>query len=224
VHGSLASLPSISAVRKRAPKAKLPDARRRALIEKVIGVLRTGDPTVFELEGACRAGLRSGFCLEGVSWALADIYSENIVAAALRRLGAKRPTWYEGQPDFNRLHASGRVFCANPKCQKPIEREGRAMYCCEPCRTQAKNARRYREYAKRNVAYAAAQRAAARKRGEERACEWCGSQFKALDVSGKPKQRFCGLSCRSRFASSCSATWRPARLPAQKPPINISST
>lgn len=208
MHGVLANLPSISAVRKRAPKRKLSDARRRALVEKVANALRIGDPTIFRFEASCRAGLRTMFCLQGIRWALADLEAAEIVAAALRQLGARRPTWYEGQPDVQELHG-GRMYCGNPKCRKPIGRGWRAGYCSEDCRQTAKSGRRYHSNAERLRAAAAARRVAYQAAQPEVQCPICETMFRPKPPNGSGRiQRYCGIICRNRAGTLAKAALR----------------
>ena len=77
---------------KKVSPAKPQGDRRQHLVGEVATICRGGQPTPFAYEGACRHGLRRGFCLDGVAWAKADATAAEIVAAALRQ-SAKRPTW-----------------------------------------------------------------------------------------------------------------------------------
>lgn len=191
-------------LKKRDSIASLATALARILIQ--------GEPTRFRYEGACRHGLRSALCLQGLTWARADDLAAKVLSEALRSIGAHRPLWHEGQPEFTRI--GGRMFCANEACQKPIERESFQVlaYCSEQCRIRAKAKRAYGENAEERVAYAAAWRTAAREKAPVRSCDWCAREFAPLDYTGKKPQRFCSKTCRSRYASSCTAGWRPARL------------
>lgn len=200
MHGLFPPLPSISAQRK-APRRRLTKERRQALIEKAETILRTGEPTIFAFEGACRAGLRSGFCIEGFGWALADIEAASIVEAALRHLGASRPTWKEGQSEqFNSL--VHRVYCANPRCQKPIERpEGDyffRLYCSSECKVSVGNVRYAAAHHADLIAYWTTYRAGRRAAGKPSTCEQCGRPFRAV-VHRKKLQRFCCQRCAVRW-------------------------
>ena len=79
------------------PKRLTPHLRRR-LVDTIADVCRGAQPSPFRYEAIARHALRAGFCLEGWGWEKADLTAAEIVAAALRLLGAKRPDWYEGQP------------------------------------------------------------------------------------------------------------------------------
>ena len=88
--------------------------------------------TLFGLEGVLIAALRADLCLRGCRWREAHGAAANIVHIAHGLLGAERPTWYEGQPDF--VISPGllieRTRCK--RCHKPLP-EGRPKYCSDEC-------------------------------------------------------------------------------------------
>ena len=90
--------------------------------------------TLFGLEGAIVAALRSDLCLQGWRWREAHGAAANIVHIAHGLLGAERPTWYEGQPDF--VISPGllieRTRCK--RCHRPLP-EGRPKYCSNACKS-----------------------------------------------------------------------------------------
>lgn len=79
---------------------KLNPDRRKHFVSLVARVLASGAPTYFEHEASCRHGLRVRFILEGSCWADADALAADIVASALHRIGAQRPTWLQGQREW----------------------------------------------------------------------------------------------------------------------------
>ena len=179
------------------------------VVANVAAILATGDPTYFQYEGACRHGLRSSLVLDGWRWQRADDKAAEIIEAAFKLIGAKRPSWFEGQPEF--ANASHRLYCANQKCQKPLKPNGsqwRQMYCSEPCRKRAKCDRYARDHRAEQAAASATWRAAKRNESTLRDCEWCSRPFLPLDYTGKKPQRFCSTTCRTRFAGSCNTLWR----------------
>src|SRR5690554_7165163 len=96
---------------------------RRLLIEKTVEVLRQAEPTPFAFEGMARHWLRAQACLEGMSWAAADAQAQEIVRSALLRIGARRPIWSEGQPEWTQQAVLNpeRTHCAN--CNKLLPEE-----------------------------------------------------------------------------------------------------
>lgn len=106
--------------------------RSKSIRDKIVVIMRAVEPTPFAAEGPCRHGIRASLCLQGWKWANADAVAAEIVAAALNVAGARRPTWYEGQPEWTQPGAL------------PIERErclfcrgrmpaGHWKFCCTEC-------------------------------------------------------------------------------------------
>lgn len=91
--------------------------------------------SVFGLEGPLRHALRADLCRQGYGWRSADILAQDMVDAAQRRLGAQRPSWDEGQPEWA-IHAGTlieRTLCI--RCKKPLP-ETHHKFCSQLC-TQA---------------------------------------------------------------------------------------
>lgn len=84
------------------------------------------------LEGVLRSALRADLCLRGWQWADANQAAVNIVAVAHSLLGAERPDWYEGQPEY--VVSDGllieRTRCK--LCHRPLPEE-RRKYCSQIC-------------------------------------------------------------------------------------------
>ena len=126
---------------KRAEKAKplrINQDKRRHLVGTVATILKTGEPTRFALEAACRHSLRSALCLKGVQWAQADAIAADIVAAALRQIGAVRPTWQQGQPEWAQdgHNPVERERCRQCSGKLPDDDySGRRVFCSSTCRT-----------------------------------------------------------------------------------------
>ena len=92
-----------ASAREAQPQASRRKRRARAtprLVESCAAILGRWRSSAFEFEASCRHGLRSGFCLAGESWARADVMAAEIVRESLHRIGARRPTWEEGQPEY----------------------------------------------------------------------------------------------------------------------------
>ncbi|RWA76672.1 MAG: hypothetical protein EOQ28_03020 [Mesorhizobium sp.] len=107
--------------------------RRRHLVSTVGAILKTGDPTLFAYEASCRYGIRTRLCLAGWGWEDADAEAADIVATALRIVGAKRPIWAEGQPEWVQNGAGAlieRTRCI--QCLGPLPEHHR-KFCSQLC-------------------------------------------------------------------------------------------
>lgn len=170
--------------------------RRESAIRQVMDRLRDWRLSKFEHEGTTRAEIRSALCLKGHGWALADMEAAELVSAALRRLGAERPSWLEGQPEYtdNGRDQDAReamlartIECARcgsifaPLNNLPVK------YCSVECANP--------------VLYG------------PKPCEHCGKTFKPKEA----KSRFCSPICASfgqrtvdeRQCRHCKAIFRP---------------
>lgn len=101
-----------------------------ALVRLTFEAGETG--SIFGLEGPLRAGLRADFCLQGWGWNSADLMACDLMAEVFNRIGAERPSWSEGQPEWT-IEAGTmieRTRCAN--CRAPLP-EGRPKYCSHLC-------------------------------------------------------------------------------------------
>jgi hypothetical protein len=129
-----------------ARRKKIRDTTRRKdrkLIPGIMRILARGAPTQFVFEGPCRHGLRARFCLDGEKWARSDVRAASIVAEALRKLGARRPSWQEGQRYFTQegyVPVQVRHWCAH--CGEPIA-DGRVKFCSPRCADKYRNWRMY---------------------------------------------------------------------------------
>jgi hypothetical protein len=132
---------------------RLKKEKRSALVDKLALILRWREPTAFAGEGPCRHGVRASLCLQGWSWSTADMVASDVVTAALNRVGARRPNWYEGQPEWTQDGALPieRERCV--RCRKPLP-EGHWRFCSKVCSDGY--------HMERNNAYAAAERLLAR--------------------------------------------------------------
>src|SRR5690606_13725697 len=129
---------------KHSPKAKrrkLTRDRQRHLVESAAFILRLGEPTYFAFEGACRHEFRAKLCLEGWGWQEADDAIAEVMTRALNQIGAKRPTWLQGQPEYSHRQAERQehVRCRNCGGGMPPEN---VVFCSSQCRIAHKR-RRY---------------------------------------------------------------------------------
>lgn len=130
--------------------------RRKHLVETVANLMKAAKEsgaaaTLMNFEGPCRHGLRSRLCLEGWNWRDADAMAAEIVAAAMRQIGAQRPSWDEGQQEWVQ-NGSGamieRTRCIN--CHTPLSGE-QTKFCCPNCASSF-NARLRRRHAAMDAA------------------------------------------------------------------------
>lgn len=182
--------------------------RREAVTAAVMEILESSWSSKFEYEASCRHGLRSQMCLDGHSWLDADKIAGEIVTEALRRIGAVRPSWQEGQPEWTQYgHAPvERWQCEN--CGKPIpaDRGGihsrGAKFCSKECYGWAKSKRARAMRTSMSDAERAAMRAADARRRRDiadevmtKVCEHCGEPFRAKLM----RHRFCSRGCAARY-------------------------
>lgn len=155
-------------------------------------VLKTYTSSKFEHEASCRHGLRQALCLDGHGWHEADAEAAAIVAEALLYMGAKRPSWLEGQPEYT---------LAPENCQRcgvaleaPGDRKLR-RFCSEACSDAARTYRaQFHSYVdmltEKNSAYYV------RKDAQPlRPCAWCGTWFRPAHGTAIA----CSPACRARI-------------------------
>lgn len=116
-------------------------AARQARVRQIADVLKTYTASPFQYEAACRHGLRAQLCLNGWDWHEADREAHQLVQAALDMIGARRPSWWLGQPDAVRegVRAHERTSCA--RCGKRLPEDAR-FWCSDVCRDAGKTDRR----------------------------------------------------------------------------------
>lgn len=119
-----------------APTRTLKRSAKDRLVHRVAAIMRQaredGAPSPFAMEAPCRAGVRSGLCLAGWGWFDADHAAKQVVQGALDRIGARRPTWREGQHEHTQEGSTPvhRTRCVN--CGGPLE-DLQRKYCCKAC-------------------------------------------------------------------------------------------
>lgn len=180
--------------------------RRLHIIAVVSTILATGRPTAFRFEGAARHGLRARFCLEGLGWGVADDVAADIVGMALRRVGAQRPKWEEGQPRWTDEGWQPTVYVKCQRCSRTLEdnitEQGwHLRFCSNRCRVAYRLANEERTQAE----YWDAMRAAGEVRKLQRvttcADPACAKEFipsKPADPRKPDALRYCSPSCSKR--------------------------
>src|SRR5690606_16555424 len=74
-------------------------ALREGMVHRTILLLRNWQSSPFENEGRVRSELRSWLCLLGFEWQQSDQEAANLISEAFHKLGARRPTYLQGQPE-----------------------------------------------------------------------------------------------------------------------------
>jgi hypothetical protein len=206
--------------------------KRRHLVATVLAILESGTPTKFAYEASCRYGLRRTFCVEGWPFHEADATAADIVSTALRRIGAQRPTWQQGQPEWQQFGYAPVEYTRCLHCGGAIppdrgSRNGSAVKYCSALCGQAAYMRKARRSGERmTMAEHLAALAARKKRTyleREKQCEQCGQTFHPGYAVNR--QRFCCLACAkagqsrprrsNRACVRCGATFKPKHAAAK---------
>lgn len=166
--------------------------RLDVLVGRTAAILRTGDLTLFAHEAACRHGMRSAFCLDGRSWALADAMAASIVDKALKRIGASRPTWQDGQPLIDGDDLTEWHYCK--RCGTPLP-AGHRKWCSDLCMKSHYNEIGNKEGARLSRVEWLAKCVAKTIETKERIklCEHCGEAFNPGHYH--KTLRFCSTRC-----------------------------
>lgn len=163
--------------------------KRKTIIAKAMDVMRDWRLSPFEFEGETVAGIRSGLCEGGYDWRRSDAAARDVVECALRLLGAKRPTWEQGQPDY----VERRDVCL--WCKGPLD-EGVSgtgyKYCSAECARVALQKRDFQVRSTGDKTFAAAKLMLERAKMKPIPCERCGKMFHPLP---RRAQRFCSNFC-----------------------------
>lgn len=165
---------------------------RRVMVGKIMDVLRDWRLSPFEFEGSTRAGMRAALVTDGHGWEKADDEAASILEECFRLMGAKRPTWLQGQPEY----AAGREYCIG--CRGPLDAEAIAngwRFCCHECASTTRNNRpeiyAFASQMARHASYYAAAKASI----PERECAWCGTMFRPAVV----ETIACSAKCAGRI-------------------------
>lgn len=173
------------------PKARrLSRHRKHAIRDRIAAIMRVVEPTPFAAESPCRHGIRASLCLQGWSWPEADAVAVEIVTAALSIVGAKRPTWAQGQPEWTQPGVLPilRERCA--RCGKSLP-EGHRLWCGPVCARAAKMDRQRERWDEESYAKWKASKAAWIARQPDRGCQGCRRTFKP----SRKGQRHCRYEC-----------------------------
>lgn len=178
---------------KAAPVKKLSRTRREAIVDLLARLMRRAEPTPFAIEGPARAAIRARLCESGWKWGQADAAADEAVQAALSRVGAERPTWQQGQPEWTQEAVLPilRETCA--RCGKPLpeETQGPTKYCGPVCAAATRVYRRSREDKEEARVKRSIYEASWAEKQPPRECKMCGKSF-------RPKWRtskYCSVAC-----------------------------
>jgi hypothetical protein len=195
--------------------------KRRHVIDEVIDVLKDWRLSKFENEAPIRHGLRAALCLDGHRWSLADIEADMVIQEGLNTIGAKRPSWDEGQWHYT-VSPDQCVWC-----QGPIDAEDEARgfrFCSAVC---AKSADEHRAYRTKRAFDSAAKNAYVIIKTDEApliACHHCAKPFKRKGAQYDSnltlgRFKFCSVRCADksrrvyadRACAVCEKTFRPQK-------------
>lgn len=170
------------------------DKRQQALVD-TRRILENWRSSPFEFEGPAVAGVRSGLCLDGTPWAVSDIVAHDLVAETLRDMGARRPTWEEGQPGA----VDELVRCLWCSRELPPENtlgHRKMRYCDEVCAKSAFEHKAFERRSGADRAYAQARAIVQRSKRPPRECAECGKEFRPS--SEYRDQKSCSESCAAK--------------------------
>jgi len=90
-------------------------------------------PSLFTYEGRFIAELRSSLCLAGWPWPVADQAARDLVAEALYKVRAMRPSWFEGQRAYTKSDVTRDAVCRH--CGTGLKAR-QVSFCCGSCRSR----------------------------------------------------------------------------------------
>jgi hypothetical protein len=197
---------------KRPQRKVIKGAKRDAVASKVMDVLKDWRSSPFQNEGACVAGLRSALCLDGMRYPIADFEAHSIVEECFVAMGAERPSWQQGQPEY----LEHRETCRWCKCDLPDDLTRGSVawqYCSEVCVAAARLKQRLHYEAVRDQANQLASYAIGTLRAEVKPCQACGASFR----NRNPDAKYCSAACfnvghtkrHKRDCAQCGVTFRP---------------
>ncbi|WP_152534423.1 hypothetical protein [Martelella sp. AD-3] len=174
--------------RRNAPAKRLLNKdKREHVISRLMERLDDFRLTKFEHEADCRHGIRSGLCLEGYSWGRADHEAALLVDEALKRLGAVRPKWEEGQ----RHYFAGREYCS--WCYSKMGDGAIGRFCSAECARSLLNCVGQSHQIQSEVTVKSAMDLIHRATLVARECEECGAKFQPQHKNSD--QKYCSKRC-----------------------------
>jgi predicted nucleic acid-binding Zn ribbon protein len=187
---------------------------RKAIVGRVVRLMKDWQLSPFEHEGNCCHGLRSRMCLDGHSWRRSNAEAAAIVGDAIKVLGYRRPTWEEGQRDA----VNGTDYCS--WCHGRLDEETtsrKQMFCSAECATMAVTHRQRKSTEYEGAVLRSARRLITKSKAPSKPCRYCGDTFQ----SDREDAEFCSNRCASRWqkgdlllkditCEGCGAVTKPA--------------
>ncbi|AXV15812.1 hypothetical protein CYG48_08950 [Neorhizobium sp. SOG26] len=114
------------------PRDIIKGQRREHVINKVMDTLKDWRSSPFENQGSAHAGLRSALCMQGHSWLRSDFEAGTIVGQCLQLMGAKYPTWEQGQPEYT-VPRENCARCGGEMPAEALEGTRKNRFCSTEC-------------------------------------------------------------------------------------------
>ncbi|MBG0802125.1 hypothetical protein IYW40_11635 [Methylocystis sp. H4A] len=185
---------------------KLARHRRITIRDRLAAIMRRAEPTPFAVEAPCRYGVRVALILQGWRWPEADAEAALLTQAALQLIGAKRPTWMMGQPEYcqDGVMAVQRERCV--RCGKSVP-DDRRLFCSDLCAKATHLDRQRERWNEENYAQWKSLKAAWIERQPEQKCPACGIAFRPKRLG----QKFCRYECSNVDRRHTGRSMRPMR-------------
>jgi hypothetical protein len=152
---------------------------RKGSIEKTVAILRRWKLSPFEHEADVRHGLRSGLCLNGTAWSVADAEAAWIVGEALNKIGAKRPSYLEGQRRYV-IPREDCAWCGGPVSDDFTPGGHSTRFCSGECARAAWLYWDVETTHSASEAYHAAMRVMRQAEHQPRPCAHCTKPFRPM--------------------------------------------
>lgn len=190
---------------------------RREIVSAVKRVLKRWRLSHFQHEASCRNGLRAALCMKGYGWRRADDEAAAIVAEALHAIGAKRPSWVEGQRQYA-VPRENYQWCASP-LDEAVYARGR-RFCDDVCQKSARERDAKWHTHVQGMQHSAALYIAMQDAIPSKPCGWCGKSFRPKTPEAYHETETCSIECREnllishipkRHCDQCGKLYQPAK-------------
>lgn len=189
--------------------------KRRHVVHEVMDAMRDWRVNQFENEGTMRHGLRSALCSKGERWDRADIEADLIVQESLNTLGAQRPSWEQGQPEYS-LSEEYCHWCYRIMPEEHFLGTRSYRFCGVECARAARLSRMEQDGWADTAVGRSARKIILREAAPAKPCAHCGRAYK--NVPGGPQTTFCSHQCSTesrRFLTprpcpQCDNSFQPA--------------